>query len=197
MGKQKKFKNAIDLMQVFSSEKACLNHLKALRWNGNPYCPHCGGCEKVYEFKDGKTFKCSDCRRKFTAKVGTIFEDSALPLQKWFFAISLVTSHKKGISSIQLSKDIGVTQKTAWFMLHRLRYASNTKSFNKPLKNIDEVNETYIGCRERNKHISKRIKGTQGRNTLTKTPVLGMIERKSNLKAMKIVNIKTNTTMDK
>ena len=82
-------------------------------------------------------------------------------------------------------------------MLHRLRYASNTKLFNKPLKNIVEVDETYIGGRERNKHISKRIKGTQGRNTLTKTPVLGMIERKSNLKAMKIVNIKTNTTMDK
>ena len=82
-------------------------------------------------------------------------------------------------------------------MLHRLRFASNTKSFNKPLKNIVEVDETYIGGRERNKHISKRIKGTQGRNTFTKTPVLGMIERKGNIKAMKIVNIKTNTIMDK
>ena len=82
MKTQKKFKNVIELMQVFSSENVCLNHLKSLRWGGNPYCPHCGSCEKIYELKDGKTFKCSDCLKKFTVKVGTIFQDSALPLQK-------------------------------------------------------------------------------------------------------------------
>ena len=164
-------------MQVFSSEKACLSHLKSLRWVENPYCPHCGSYSKIYELKDGKTFKCSDCLKTFTLKVGTIFQDSALPLQKWFLAIYLVTSHKKGISSIQLSKDIGVTQKTAWFMLHRLRHVSNTGSFNK--------------------HTDKRTKGTQGRNTTTKTPVLGMVERKGNLKSMKIVDSKTDTIMEK
>ena len=184
-------------MQVFSSEKACLSHSKSLRWVENPYCPHCGSYSKIYELKDGKTFKCSDCLKTFTLKVGTIFQDSALPLQKWFLAIYLVTSHKKRISSIQLSKDIGVTQKTAWFMLHRLRHVSNTGSFNKQLKNIVEVDETYIGGKEQNKHTDKRTKGTQGRNTTTKTPVLGMVERKGNLKSMKIVDSKADTIMEK
>ncbi len=197
MKTQEKFKNVIELMQVSSSEEACLDHLKLVRWGGDPYCPHCGSCSKIYELKDGKTFKCSDCLKKFTVKVGTIFQDSALPLQKWCLAIYLVTSHKKGISSIQLSKDIGVTQKTAWFMLHRLRHSSNTGSFGKQLKNIFEVDETYIGGKEQNKHTDKRTKGTQGRNTTTKTPVLGMVERKGNLKAMKIVDSKTDTIMEK
>jgi len=171
-----KFSNLLELTQVFNTEDKALKHLKEIRWYGKPYCPHCGH-KKVYEFKDSKLYKCASCRKKFTVTVGTIFEDSKIPLIKWFISIYLINSHKKGISSLQLSRDISVTQKTAWFILHRLRLATRTKSFNEPLKNTVEADETYIGGKERNKHLSKRKKNTQGRCVETKTPVLGLVER--------------------
>lgn len=189
------FSNLVDLMQKFPDEKSCVEHLRAIRWKDGEYCPYCGN-EKVYHFKDGKTFKCASCRKRFSIRVGTIFEDSPLPLQKWFVAIYLITSHKKGISSVQLAKDIGVTQKTAWFMLHRLRHAIKTKSFYRPLKNEVEVDETYIGGKEKNKHKSKRVEGSQGRSTKTKTPVVGMVERNGKLKAKVVNDTKSKTIKD-
>jgi transposase-like protein len=142
-----KFNNLVQLMQYFSDENVCLEHLKQWRWKDGAYCPHCG-CTKVYAFSDGKRYKCSDCRKQFTAKVGSIFENTKIPLQKWFVAIYLISSHKKGISSLQLAKDLGITQKNAWFLLHRLRHASNTAAFNAPLSNTVEADETYIGGKE-------------------------------------------------
>ena len=182
--KPRYYNSIIDLMQTFSNERECLEHLKKMRWNGKPYCPHCG-CEKVYEFSDKKRYKCSECRKKFTPTVGTIFEDSKVSLKKWFVAIYLITAHKKGISSLQLSRDIGVTQKTAWHMLHRLREASKTKAFNRPLKNVVEADETYIGGKEKNKHFGKRTENTQGRSVKTKTPVLGLVERQGQARVIK------------
>ncbi len=131
--------------------------------------------------------------RESPNKVGTIFEGSKISLRKWFVAIYLITSHKKGISSLQLSKDIGVTQKTAWFMLHRIRHAVKTKSFNAPLKNVVEADETYIGGKEKNKHTDKRLGHTQGRNTKSKTPVFGMIERDGIVMAEKVDNVTSKT----
>lgn len=188
----KKFSNLLELTQAFDTEDKALKHLKKVRWQGKPYCPHCKH-NKVYKFKDGKLYKCASCRKKFTVTVGTIFEDSKIPLRKWFMAIYLITSHKKGISSLQLSKDIGVTQKTAWFILHRLRLATRIKSFNEPLKNTVEVDETYIGGKERKKRWSRRRRKTQGRTLETKTPVLGLVERKGRIKAFKIENVKRST----
>lgn len=182
--KVSKFSNLVQLTQYFADEKVCLEHLKQMRWADGIYCPHCGH-EKIYNFSDGKRFKCAACRKQFTAKVGSIFEDTKISLQKWFIAIYLLSSHKKGISSLQLSKDLGVTQKTAWFMLHRLREASKTKAFNAPLQNTVEADETYIGGKEKNKHANKRTEGTQGRSLATKTAVLAVIERKGNIKAIK------------
>jgi len=151
----KKFNSLIELTKAFDTEEKALEHLKEIRWHGKPYCPHCGH-KKVYTFKDGKLYKCAKCRKKFTPIVGTIFSDSKIPLTKWFMSIYLIVNHKKGISSLQLAKDIGTTQKTAWFILHRLRHAANTKSFNEPLDNTVEIDETYIGGKERFKQKTHR-----------------------------------------
>lgn len=189
-----KFNNLFDLLKVFSTEEKCVEFLRQTKWANGEFCPYCG-CQKLYAFSNGKTFKCADCRKRFSIRVGTIFEDSKIPLQKWFMALYLLTAHKKGISSCQLAKDIGVTQKTAWFMLHRLRHASQTKAFNAPLKNHVECDETYIGGKEKNKHKDKRTPNTQGRNTKTKTPVIGMVERGGSVRAMSVEDVKQNTML--
>ena len=133
------------------------------------------GSMKVYHFKDNRTHKCGDCRQRFSIKVGTIFEDSKLPLRKWFMAIWLVTSHKKGIASTTLAKDLKITQKTAWFVLHRLRHAAQTRSFNRPLSGEDEVDETFIGGKAINEHSNKRQNA--GRGPVGKVVVFDALER--------------------
>ena len=143
------FKSLTAMLERFPDEQSCIDHLTVTRWRNGKFCPRCGSV-KVYTFKDRRTHKCGDCRQKFSIKIGTIFEESKIPLHKWFMAIYLITSHKKGISSVQLGKDIAVTQKTAWFMNHRLREATKTKAFNAPLKSTVEVDETYVGGREKN-----------------------------------------------
>ncbi len=137
------FDNLFQMMEAFPDEQSAIHHLRAIRWSDGAYCPHCGS-DKVYHFSDNKTHKCGDCRKRFSIKVGSIFEDSKLPLRKWFMAIWLITSHKKGISSVQLAKDIGVTQKSAWFMLHRLRHAAQTRPSNRQLEGEIEADETFI-----------------------------------------------------
>jgi len=113
----------------FRDERTCREYLEKLRWKNEITCPKCGVTGKAYRYSDGKMFKCADCRKQFTVRVGTIFEDSKLPLQKWYTAIYLVTSLQKGVSSMQLSKYLGVTQKSAWFMLRRIRHAVESDSY--------------------------------------------------------------------
>jgi transposase-like protein len=134
----------LDFNKQFPGEQACQDYLEQMRWADGRYCPHCGSYE-TYKFKDGRLFKCSDCKKQFTVKVGTIFSDSHVPLQKWFYAVYLNTSLKKGISSIQLAKYLGITQKSAWFMLQRIRYSVAHGTFDKPLEGTVEVDETYVG----------------------------------------------------
>jgi transposase-like protein len=185
-----KFDSLFGLMEAFPDEQSCLDHFRAIRWRDGEFCPHCGG-NRIYHFSDKRTFKCGDCRQRFSIKVGTIFEDTKLPLRKWFMAIWLITNHPKGIASTTLAKDLKITQKTAWFVLHRLRHAARTKSFNAPLKGTVEADETYVGGREKNRHASKRKPGSQG--GANKAVVFGMVERDGELRTMHVTDMKAKT----
>lgn len=168
-------------------EKACRDYLVQQRWNGVPKCPFCF-CDRSYVIEGGKKFKCAnkDCYKKYSVKVGTIFEASNLPLTKWFMAIYLCTAHKKGISSYQLGRDLGIAQKNAWFMLHRIREIMRAKVPSK-LSNTVEVDEVYMGGKVSNMSKQKRKFLRENDMTLkTKTPVIGMIEREGEIKLFAI-----------
>jgi transposase-like protein len=170
-------KSFIHLIKSLHDKKSCREFLEKYRWQGIPICPHCKcQSEKHYKLKFGGEFnglyKCRECKNRFTVTIGTIFEGSNVPLEKWFYAIYLFLSHKKGISSIQLSKDIDVTQKTAWFMLSRIRY--NLKNTEDVILNSFEgevqIDETYVGGKNKG-----RIWQNQGRSLKQKIPVVGML----------------------
>jgi len=137
--------NLIDFYRKFPNEQACRNYLQQARWGNTKTCPKCGVIGgKIYKLKDSRLLKCAVCRQPFSVKVGTVFEDSAVPLQSWFLAVYLCTSLKKGISSVQLAKYLGITQKSGWHMLHRIRHNVND-SIDGQLDGTVEIDETYIG----------------------------------------------------
>ena len=170
------FKNLKELMVQLSDEKVARQHMEEMRWGGEPFCPHCGST-KPYKLKDGKTYRCKDktCKKDFTVTVGTVFENSKVKISTWMAAIYLLTAHKKGISSLQLGRDLGITQKTAWFVLHRVRLIMGDPN-PAPLDNIVEVDETYVGGKFANMNRSRR-KYYQERCIDNKTAVMGLLER--------------------
>lgn len=185
------FKSILELVQHFNSEQICTDYLEQLRWNGNVISPFDEN-SKVYKCA-GNKYKCKNTGKYFNVRTGTMFDDTKMPLQKWYMAIYLVASHKKGISSYQLGRDLNITQKSAWFLLHRIRYAFGHENFQNELGNIVEADETYVGGKEKNKHNNKKVGGTQGRSVKEKTAVLGMLERDGNVKAIQVENTKSET----
>lgn len=168
----------------FPDERACIEFLEKSRWpDGEIKSPF--GDRGAYRISTRPgVYKCKATRRNFSVRQGTIFEESPLPLHKWFFAIFLMQSDKKGLSSIQLSNAIEVTQKTAWFMMHRVRYAVEHDSVQRPLDGIVEIDEHYSGGRGR---------GKRGRGAVNKTPVFGMVERGGEIRVEVVPNCKKKT----
>jgi len=174
--------NLSQLAKYFSDEDAARDLLEQWRWNGNPACPHCGGMEpykltpKAESKKPGRKglYKCKACRKQFTVTVGTVFEDSRIPISKWLLAIHLIASSKKGMSAHQIHRNLGISYKAAWFMMHRLRYAMQSGPLSLLMSGSVEVDETFVGGRGRKG--SKR--GRPGPDS-HKTPVVALIERGS------------------
>lgn len=188
--------NLATLSALFTNEDAARRFIESKRWPNGPVCPHCSSTQ-VYTLtakSDSRrpvrpgVYKCGVCRKQFTVRIGTIFEESHVPLSKWLMAIHLMTSSKKGISSHQIAREIGVTQKSGWFLCHRIREAMRQEPMAGLLKGTVEADETYVGARK------PRIKGTskRGRGT-SKKPVMVLVERDGNARTMPIDKVDAKT----
>lgn len=184
------FKSVRELLNAFPDEQSCINHLENLRWNGIVISPF-DKTSKVYKCKNNK-YRCKNTGKYFNVRTSTLFDNTKVELRTWFLAIYLITGHKKGISSLQLGRDLNVTQKTAWFMLQRIRNCFGIEN-NHALDNEVECDETYLGGKNKNRHADKKVEGSQGRSAKDKTPVLGMVEREGKLIAKTVENTKGET----
>jgi transposase-like protein len=180
------FKTLMEFTDYFYDEETCVKHFTESRFRNGEYCPHCHH-DKIYLCANGKRYHCAKCKQDFTIRTKTVFGDSKLPLRKWYMAVYLLSTSGKGISSVQLAKQIGVTQKTGWFIDHRIRKAM--KQNKGQLFGKIEADETFIGGLSKNMHAKQRkaaIRGTGGTN---KTPVFGMKSRAGEVRAQVVPSV--------
>ena len=186
-------KTLLEAIRFVSDLDVATEYVAKLRWPDGPVCPACGLVdEKHYYLKTRRVWKCRSCKKQFSVKVGTIFEDSSVGLDKWLAAIWMIANCKNGISSYELHRSIGVTQKTAWFMLHRIRLAMQAGTFEK-LSGEVEADETYIGGKARNMHQSKRKEKVTGRGSSGKVAVMGLLERHGEVRTKVVPDTKSRT----
>ncbi len=183
-------KSLQEAILYFSNPDNCIDYLAIRRWpDGKVVCPTCG-CETVKFSEKRRTWTCAKhhAKREFSIKVGTVMEDSAIPLDKWLMAMWLVTNCKNGVSSYEVARDVKVTQKSAWFMLHRIRLAMQDDFFGSKLGGEVEVDETFIGGKARNMHVGKRQRRITGTGGKDKTAVMGILERGGKIRTAVIPN---------
>ncbi len=186
-----KSKNGIlNFMTAFPDEQSCIDYFEKLRWSNGVVSPF-DPSSKVYKCANGK-YKCRNTGRYFDVKTGTVFACTKLPLRVWVYAIFIFMSHKRGISSCQLARDLGVTQKTAWNMLHKIRQFMDSQN-RQVLSGDVEVDETFVGGKNKNRHKNKKVAQCQGRSFKDKKPVFGMLQRHGNLTAIVVDNTRAST----
>lgn len=186
-------KTLVEAIRYFSDLDVANEFVAKLRWPDGPVCPRCGTLdEKHYYLKTRRLWKCRACKKQFSVKVGAIFEDSPLGVDKWLPAIWLIANCKDGISSYELARDLGIQQKSAWFMLHRIRLAMQTGTFEK-LSGRVEADKTFIGGKARNMHKSKREEKIQGRGSSAKVAVMGLLESHGELRTKIVPDASSRT----
>ncbi len=168
-------KTLLEAVRYFSDQDVCREFVAALRWPQGPVCPRCGVVEPLF-LQTRKLWKCRACKKQFSVKVGTIFEDSPIGLDKWLPALWMIVNAKNGVSSYEVARALGVTQKSAWFMMHRIRLAMQTGTFRK-LSGEVEADETFIGGRARFMHKADRARKIKGTGSMGKAAVMALLER--------------------